>query len=99
MPQPPYATLRASINGAAVQTGGLTVTGGSTVQLSADPAGAADVTRYRYEIYDYPVGFPQPSGWATDTDGTYYYSSGATPPIFTVLSAATWCKKIGGVAP
>lgn len=92
MPQPPYALLRASINGAAVQTGGLTISGGDTVQLSADPAGAADVSRYRYEIYDYPVGFSQPSGWSTDSDGNYFYASGATPPIFTVLSAATFGK-------
>jgi hypothetical protein len=92
MPQPPYALLRASINSGAVQTGGLVVAGSATVQLSADPAGAADVSRYRYEIYDYPIGFAQPTGWSTDSNGVYFYAGGSTPPVFTVLSAATFGK-------
>lgn len=92
MPQPPYALLRASINGGAVQTGGLTIAGSSSVQLSADPAGAADVSRYKYEILDYPQGWPLPTGWAAAADGSYFYASGTTPPPFTVAAVSNFGK-------
>lgn len=84
------ATLRMSINGAAVQTGGITVAAGATCQLSA--ASTVGWKQRRYEIYSYPVGFALPAGWAQDTStGTvtgvpnaYYYNAGNTPPIFTL---------------
>jgi len=85
--QPPYALVRASINGGANQTGGLTIAGGSTVQLSADPAGLPGVTQLRWEIFDYPIGFTLPIGWSVDSVGVYF-SIAQTPPIFTVAAAS-----------
>ena len=87
MPAPPYALVRASINGGANQTGGLTIAGGSTVQLSADAGGLPGVTQLRWEIFDYPIGFGLPIGWSVDSVGVYF-SVAATPPIFTVAAAS-----------
>jgi len=91
MPQAPYAKVRASINGGAVSTGGLTVAAGSTVQLSADPSASVGVFLYKWEIYDYPVGFTLPSGWSVDSNSVYYYT-GTTPPVFTVASVSSFGK-------
>lgn len=91
--QAPFAKLRASINGGAPASGGLTVTAGGVVQLSADPAGTPGVTAYRYEIYGYPAsGFSLPSGWSADSAGVYFYSAGATPPTFTLPAITSWGK-------
>lgn len=92
MPFPPYAILRASVNSAPPATGGLTVPGSATIQLSADPTGAAGAYAYKYEIYDYPATFTQPSGWSTDSNGVYFYNLGQTPPVFTLPTNATWGK-------
>jgi hypothetical protein len=81
--QPPFALLRASINGGAPTSGGLTVPASATVQLSADPSGVSGVTAYRYEIYGYPVGFSLPSGWTADSAGVYFCTT-PTPPPFTL---------------
>lgn len=91
MPQAPYASVRASIAGGALQTGGITAAGGATCQLSADPAGLAGVTQYRWEILGFPAAFTVPSGWSTAADGSYY-STAQTPPVFTLLSNANWGK-------
>jgi hypothetical protein len=91
MPQAPYAKVRASVNGGAVVYGGLTAAAGSTVQLSADPSASVGVFQYKWEIYDYPVGFAAPSGWSTDANQVYYYN-GTTPPIFTLASIASFGK-------
>lgn len=72
MPLPPYATLRASVGGGAVQTGGLVVAAGAAVVLSADPAG--NLTAFLFEIYDYPVGFALPAGWSLDAAEVMYCS-------------------------
>lgn len=87
MPIAPYALLRASLNGGAVQTGGITGSVGASVQLSADPAGLSGATNVRFEIYDYPAGFGTPSGWSSDANSIYYV--GTTPPAFTL---APWGK-------
>lgn len=92
MSQAPFALLRASINGGAAVSGGLTVPASATVQLSADPSGVSGVTAYLYEIYGYPVGFTAPAGWSTDSSGVYFYSAGATPPIFTLSAITGWGK-------
>lgn len=92
MPQAPFALLRAAINGGAATSGGLTVPASATVQLSADPSGTSGVTAYKFEIYGYPVGFSLPSGWTADSAGIYFYSAGATPPLFTLPSITTWGK-------
>jgi hypothetical protein len=93
MPTPPYALVRASLNGGANLTGGITSIGGMTVQLSADPAGLAGATRYLWELLDFPPAFTLPAGWALASDGTYY-STTQTPPTFTLLSSANWGKYI-----
>jgi hypothetical protein len=103
MPQAPYALVRASINGGAVQTGGITAPGSATVQLSADPAGLAGATQYRWELLGFPAAFTVPAGWSTATDGSYY-STAQTPPVFSVLSSANWGKysirlKLNGGGP
>lgn len=91
MPQSPYAKVRASINGGAVQLGGLTVTAGSTVQLSADPSASVGCFQFKWEIFDYPIGFSVPIGWSTDSNGVYFYN-GTTPPIFTTASISSFGK-------
>lgn len=91
MPQPPYALARVSINGGAVVTGGRTIAGGSTVQLSADPGASVGVTNFRWEIYDYPLGFALPASWSSDPNGVYY-STAVTPPVFTVAAASSFGK-------
>lgn len=93
MPSAPYATVRASIAGGAIQTGGITATGGQTCQLSADPAGLAGVTQYRWELLDCPAAFTVPAGWSADADGVFF-STAQTPPVFTLLSNANWGKYI-----
>lgn len=90
--QPPYAKLKASINGGAAVAGGLTVPASATVQLSADPAGVSGAFAYKYEIYGYPVGFTVPAGWSTDSAGVYVYSAGATPPVFSLPAITGWGK-------
>lgn len=93
MSQPPFARLLASVNGGSAISGGLTVPASATIQLSADPAGTSGVTSYLYQIYGYPVaGFSVPSGWSTDSNGVYFYSAGATPPVFTLPAITSWGK-------
>lgn len=92
MPQAPYALLRASINGGAVTTGGITVPASATVQLSADPSASVGANLYKYEIYGYPTGFTVPAGWSTGASGVYFYNSSSTPPSFTLPSIANWGK-------
>lgn len=94
MAQAPYALVRASLNGGAVQTGGITASGGQTCQLSADPAGLAGATNVLWEILDRPTAFALPSGWTLASDGYTYRYLGQTPPIFTLASAANFGKYI-----
>lgn len=92
MPAAPYALLRVSLNGGAVQTGGITAAGGETCQLSADPAGLAGATQVLWEILDRPAGFTLPAGWTAV--GEVYRYIGATPPVFTLGNVANWGKYI-----
>lgn len=93
MPIAPYARVRASLNAGALQTGGIIASGGQTVQLSADPAGLAGATQYRWEILSFPPTFTVPSGWSTDANGKYY-STAQTPPIFTLRTNSEWGKYL-----
>lgn len=94
MPAAPYAKLRVSLNGGAVQAGGIVAAGGETCQLSAEPAGLAGATQVLWEILDRPSGFALPAGWSLATDGITYRYSGATPPSFTLGNVANWGKYI-----
>lgn len=91
MPVVPYALAKASVNGGAASTGGLTGTSGQSVQLSADAAATLGASAYKWELYDYPEGYAQPSGWSTASDGSYYYL-GATPPVFNLPTLPLWGK-------
>jgi hypothetical protein len=93
MPTAPYALVRASLNGGAIQTGGITATGGETCQLSAEPAGLAGAVQVRWEILDCPDAFTEPAGWSTDANGVFY-STAATPPVFSLLPNSDWGKYI-----
>lgn len=88
----PYAKLRANIAGAGNLTGALVGAAGATCQLSQDPAGLGSA--FKYEILDYPEGFPCPSGWTEDaTSGVFSYL-GLTPPVFTLPALPLWGKLV-----
>ena len=89
----PYSLMRASVNGGAASTGGLTGTSGQTVQLSADTTATLGARSFKYRIYDFPEGYTQPSGWSTASDGTYFYS-GSTPPVFSLPTLPLWGKVL-----
>lgn len=94
MPAAPYALVRVSLNGGAIQTGGITAAGTETCQLSADPAGLNGATQVLWEILDRPAALALPSGWTLASDGFTYRYLGATPPPFTLLSVANFGKYI-----
>lgn len=92
MALPSKVTLQASIAGGAPQTGGITASHNQTVALSIqEPAG---VTKAKYQIYEYPDGWPVPSGWSQDSDGVYYaFTTGGPAPTFTLpVSTSLWGK-------
>lgn len=89
----PFALCRASVNGGAASTGGLTATSGQSVQLSADPTATLGAKAYKFRLYEFPEGFTQPSGWSTADDGTYFYA-GATPPVFNAPTLPLWGKVL-----
>jgi hypothetical protein len=89
--QPPYAQLRASLNGGAPLRGGIIAPAGATCQLSADPGGLAGAFALRYEMLDVPVGWSLPSGWQVDAAGVYF-STEQDPPEFTLPDASLWGK-------
>lgn len=87
MPTPPYAQLRASINGGGPVTGAITTAvAGDTIALSM--ASTVGVVSQRWDIYGFPPTFPCPAGW-TD-GGDTYYSTVTTPDTFTI--GADWGK-------
>lgn len=93
MPLPPYAKVQISINGGAVQSGGLdlgTLAASVSVQLSPESSIASSK---RWEIYSYPVGWTTPSGWTLDSEAGVIYSTATTPPAFTIPAAATLFGK------
>ena len=86
---PPYATVKASINGGALTSGGITVASGDTVQLSGEST--AQWTSQRWELYAFPEGMSAPAGWSTDANGKFY-STAVTPPVFSIPSTTYWGK-------
>jgi hypothetical protein len=94
MPTPPYAKLRASVNGGAPQTGEIIAAGGDTVQFTAESTvgwGSA-----RWEIISFPPGYATPAGWTYDAaSDTFYYIGVSSPPAITLSAdAAKWGKYI-----
>src|SRR3990167_9484377 len=91
MPTTPYAKALVSVNAGGNQSGGLTVAGASTIQLSGESVAAWESARW--EIYGYPLNWPTPSGWTLDGTTGIIYSTSFTPSIITLEAAATrWGK-------
>lgn len=91
MPTPPYAKVLMSVNGGGQQTGGLTVSGGDEIQLSAESISGWQ--QARWEIYGYPPDWPTPTGWDVDSDTNAIFSTDFTPDAITLEAAATrWGK-------
>jgi len=78
--------LTVAKNAGAASTGAILGVEGDSFQLSASSKAGWTAASARWEIYDFPIGFPQPAGWSTDgTTGAYYYATANNdPPAFTV---------------
>lgn len=71
------AQFYVSIGGGANQTGGVDALSNQTLDLV--PANTVGWLRCRWEIYDYPEGWPTPAGWTLATDGTIYSTTFPQP--------------------
>lgn len=102
----PYALLQASVNGGAVQTGIVTVYPGDSVVFSGLDAGLVGARSKKFELYEYPDGLAQPSGWSTD-GLKYYYAGGSSAPPLVIpadlnIAIGKYLPRLlidGGVAP
>ncbi len=78
-------TLTVSVNGGPPLTGAVYVDDGDTLDFSV--LNRDGWLRARWEMTDYPEGFPCPSGWSTASDDvtrpTYYFAGTANPPTVT----------------
>jgi lysophospholipase L1-like esterase len=91
MPAPPYAKVIAVINGGAPQSGGLTVPAGSAVQFVAEST--IGWRQQRWELYEYPLNWPTPTGWSKDTQSGIIFSTAVTPQLITLpTSGGIWGK-------
>lgn len=84
------AIIQFKVNAGAVQTGTAEVFAEDTIDLLL--ASYSGLRSIRWEIQEYPAGFPEPSGWSTDgSSGAYYYNAsptaGLTPPTITLPTA------------
>jgi hypothetical protein len=90
MPTTPYAKVLSRINGGGLVSGPQVVAAGDVVQLVAESTvGWEGSPAPKWEIFDYPIGMAQPSGWSTDSTGVYFFA-GTVPTTFTV--PAEWGK-------
>lgn len=90
MPTSPYAKLLVSINGAAAQSGGITVPASATVAFTFQ-----DTNNWRVYVLTMrqPPGASVPAGWTDLGDGTVSYTGVTTPPPTITLPAITgWGK-------
>lgn len=102
MPQTPYAALRASVNGGAPQTGGLTLVADDVVQLSPASTAGWNTATTQYQITAFPPGWAGPAGWSYNAgQGLFYYYAngvnGTSPPPVTLpssveIAAGLWGK-------
>ena len=76
--------LLASVAGGAFTPGEQAAAFGQTLDLK--PASTVGLSSIRYEIYDYPPGFPVPAGWTQDpsTDFYTYSTTNVTQPPPTI---------------
>lgn len=85
----PYAKALYQVSGGASTFGGSIVAGGSTIQLLGENTNQWNSVLW--EIYDYPPGFPAPTGW--NTVNNVYQTTSVVPPLITLSAAATrWGK-------
>lgn len=94
MPTVPYALTQTSISAGAPATGFRTpVAGAATVQISG--VNTASWTSVSYELFQYPPGWPTPSGWTLLPNGLIV--SVDTTPVLITLEAASvrWGKWLG----
>ncbi len=82
--------LRVSVNGGAVQTGGITAAEGDSLQLSASSTSGWGANTGRFVIADYPPDFVEPAGWDTADDGTYFYQNANQNPPAIVVPSGGW---------
>lgn len=100
MPTPPYAAVKISVNGGALTSGGLTVTNGDVLTLSAESTvGWKMSPAPEWRLYGHYSDYTCPAGWSTKSvtqaDAstiTVYYYLGTTPPAITVQGSAWWGK-------
>lgn len=90
MPTPAYALVKISVNGGALQTGGIVVAYSDVIQLSGEST--VGWTQQRWEIVYYPTGFATPAGWTLDVVTGVIYSVAVVPPPFTMPVSTTWGK-------
>ena len=83
--------VQVRLNGGSWQSGGVDAEPGDTVELRL--SNAAVFSTFRWEIYGYPTGFAEPTGWSTDADGVYYRLT-ATPESFDTLDAPSFGKYL-----
>lgn len=100
MPTPPYAAVKISVNGGALTSGGLTVTNGDVLTLSAESTvGWKMSPAPEWRLYGHYSDYTVPAEWSTKSvtqaDGsaiTVYYYLGTTPPAITVQGSGWWGK-------
>lgn len=84
------ATLLYRVDGGAPLSESTTLSGGESIQLTAASFAGWATSAALWEILDFPLDYPCPTDWHTDSvNGRYYYRSntgptGTTPPPFTV---------------
>lgn len=89
MPTSPYAKILMSVDGGAAVSGGQTITGSNSVQLSGE--NTSFWTSQLWEIYEYPDGFACPTGW-TNINGIYQSNEVVPDPISIPNPATLWGK-------
>lgn len=93
MPTPPYAALRASLNGGPPTQGYQRVYPGDEVVLSVDPAAVLGARSLKFQIYDFPAALAEPTDWSTTAGGIYQFSGATTAPAVTL--PATYADAFG----
>jgi hypothetical protein len=85
-------TLQVARNGGSPATGGITAAGGDVIHMSL--ASLSGIGAVKWRIYGFPPGYTVPSGWLTDSDGTYYAITNGSPPTDITLpsTAVRWGK-------
>lgn len=94
MPTAPYAKALISQNGLTPVGGFLTPAAAlDTMQLSGESI--SGWTQARWELFQYPEGWPTPASWSVDASGVIY-STSITPALITLPArSGVWGKWLG----